>query len=78
MVSVPGISSDFTEENMTSMSVHGKNVPYAMDIALCNMYPNIEIELIAPKDDREYLCRIFERAWAGNTSHCFCDTARNV
>ena len=42
----------FTEENMTSMSVHGKNVPYAMDIALCNMYPNIEIELIAPKDDR--------------------------
>lgn len=42
----------FTEENMTSMSVHGKNVPYAMDIALCNMHPNIEIELIAPKDDR--------------------------
>ena len=42
----------FTEDNMTDMTVHGKLVEYAMDIALCNMYNNIEIELIAPKDDR--------------------------
>ena len=42
----------FTEKNMSKMTVHGKPVEYAMDIALCNMYENIEIELIAPKDDR--------------------------
>ena len=42
----------FTEDNMTDMTVHGKPVEYAMDIALCNMYDNIEIELIAPKDER--------------------------
>ena len=41
----------FTEENMTDMEVHGKPVEYAMDIALCNLY-DIELELIAPKDDR--------------------------
>ena len=42
----------FNEENMEIMKVHGKDVPFAMDIALCNAYPNIEIELIAPKDDK--------------------------
>ncbi len=42
----------FTEENMTNMTVHGNEEAYAMDIALCNMYDNIEIELIAPRDER--------------------------
>ena len=41
----------FTEENMTDMEVHGKAAEYAMDIALCNLY-DIELELIAPQDDR--------------------------
>lgn len=41
----------FTPDNMTGMEVHGRPVEYAMDIALCNMY-DIELELIAPKDDR--------------------------
>ena len=60
----PWIFLNFDEKNMTKQKFHGKDVKYAMKIALCSFY-DVELELIEPKDDNSSYAEFLKKHGQG-------------